>query len=199
MIELSKGQEIAVATADGAPLRRLRVGVGWDRATGAGALSAGGSRHVDLDATAFQFAAGQLFDVAFYNNLATRDGSVVHQGDNVTGDGGGDDEQVDVDLDRVYDKVDTIVLLVSSYQGHSLEWIANAYCRLVDTSNGSAEGDGTELARLTLTLGVPETGLAMAKLIRDPDDREVWRLVAIGEGVAATKPTDAVAVLERFL
>jgi stress response protein SCP2 len=197
VIELSKGQDIAVATAEGTPLRRLRVGVGWDQAPGAGALSAGGSREVDLDATAFQFAGGRLFDVAFYNNLATRDGSVVHQGDNVTGRGSGDDEQIDVDLTRVHGPVDTILFLVSSYQGHSLEWIAHAYCRLLDV--GSGEGDGTELARFTLTLGVPQTGLVMAKLVRDPQDPAAWRLHTLGEGVAATKPTDAVAVLERFL
>ncbi|MBZ5740487.1 TerD family protein [Nocardioides mangrovi] len=196
MIELSKGQEVAVATADGTPVRRLRVGVGWDQAPGAGALSAGGSRNIDLDATAFQFSGGRLFDVAFYNNLATRDGSVVHRGDNLTGSGSGDDEQIDVDLGRVHPPVDTIVFLVSSYQGHSLEWIANAYCRLVDDSG---EGEGTEIARFTLTLGVPQTGLVMAKLVRDPDDAGAWRVFAIGEGVDATKPTDSVAVLERFL
>lgn len=190
MTQLAPGENIAVADADGAPLHRLRVGVGWDRAPGAGTFSAGGAREVDLDATAFQFAGGRLFDLAFYNNLATRDGSVVHQGDSVTGERTGDDEQIDIDLDRVHGPVDTILILVSSYQGHSLEWVANAYCRLVDLA------DGTEIARFTLTLGVPQTGLVMAKLVRDAGR---WRLVALGEGVAATKPTDSVAVLTRFL
>ena len=58
--------------------------------------------------------------------------------------------------------VDTIVLLVSSYQGHTLEWVANAYCRVVDEHD-------VELARVSLTLGVPETGIAMATLRRDGD------------------------------
>ena len=102
-----------------------------------------------------QFADGALFDLAFFNHLSTRDGSVVHLGDNTTGKGEGDDEVLTVDLSKVYGKVDSIVFLVSSYQGHSLEFIRNAYCRLVDDA-------GTELARFTLTLGVRETGLVMA-------------------------------------
>ena len=78
-----------------------------------------------------QLADGALFDLAFYNNLATRDGSVVHQGDNRSGSGAGDDESILVDLAKVYGKVDRIFFLVSSYAGHSLEWTDNAYCRVV--------------------------------------------------------------------
>ena len=99
-----------------------------------------------------QFAGGQFFDLAFFNNLATRDGSVVHLGDNTTGKGEGDDETLSVDLTKVYAKVDTILFLVTSYQGHSLEYIRNAYCRLLDDA-------GVEFARFTITLGVRETGL----------------------------------------
>ena len=143
MIELTQGQELALASDDGHPLTRLRIGLGWDKERTAGFIGSG-APDVDLDATAVQFAGDQLFDLAFYNNLQTRDGSVVHLGDNLTGRGEGDDERLTVDLGRVYAKVDTIVLLVSSYQGHSLEWVANAYCRLVDD-------DDVELARFTLT------------------------------------------------
>ena len=89
---------------------------------------------MDLDATALQFTGSQLFDLAFYNNLKTRDGSVEHLGDNKTGSGEGDDEQILVDLSKVHGPVDTILFLVSSYQGHSLEWVANAYCRRSTTS-----------------------------------------------------------------
>jgi len=144
---------------------------------------------VDLDATAVQFAGDQLFDLAFYNHLETRDGSVVHLGDNLTGQGEGDDEQLTLDLSRVYAKVDTIVLLVSSYQGHSLEWVANAYCRLVGE-------DDVELARYTLTAGPAQTGVVMATLVRTGDG---WTLRAVGEGIAARVPTDAVDALRAFL
>lgn len=188
MIELTKGQEMALVTEAGQPLTRLRMGVGWAHAPTAGYIGTG-APEIDLDASAVQFAGDQLFDLAFYNHLATRDGSVVHVGDNKTGRGEGDDETITVDLGRVHGPVDTIVFLVSSYHGHSLEWISRAYCRLVGE-------DDVELARFTLTLGVPETGLVMAKLTRDGAH---WRLRAIGEGIPVTVPTESVAALRPYL
>ena len=148
-----------------------------------------GAPPIDLDASAVQFAGGQFFDIAFFNNLATRDGSVVHLGDNTTGKGRGDDEVITVDLGRVYPKVDSILFLVTSYQGHSLEYVRNAYCRLVDDSD-------TELARFTITLGVRETGLVMAKLFRDGSS---WKLGAIGTGIALKTPTDSIEALVPFV
>jgi tellurium resistance protein TerZ len=189
VIELNKGQELALETSGGQPLTRIRMGLGWDKEPGAGFLGTGGRADVDLDATAIQFAGTQLFDIAFYNHLETRDGSVVHLGDNLTGRGEGDDESLTVDLGKVYPKVDSILFLVSSYQGHALDWIDNAYCRLADDQ-------GVELARLTLTEGVPRTGLVMAKLFRDGAQ---WRLRAIGQGVAVTVPTDSIETLARFV
>lgn len=188
MTVLSQGQEWTVADGEGRALTRVRMGIGWDKDPTAGAI-ASGRADIDLDATAMQFSDGQLFDIAFYNNLATRDGSVVHQGDNQTGSGAGDDEVVRVDLGRVYDKVDTIVFLVSSYQGHDLTWVDNAYCRLLDE-------EGVELARYTLTGGSSQTGMVMAKLVRAGDG---WTLVAIGEGVAVTVPTEGVEKVRRFV
>lgn len=189
MIELTKGQELALTTTGGQPLTRLRMGIGWDKNPTAGFI-ASGAPDIDLDASAVQFAGGQLFDLAFYNNLATRDGSVTHLGDNLTGRGEGDDEALTVDLGRVYERVDRIVFLVSSYQGHTLEWVANAYCRLVDDT------DDTEVARFDLTGGVPQTGLVMATLVRDG---EGWSLRAVGEGVAVKVPTESVAALRPYL
>jgi len=192
VIELHPGDELDLVTADGTPLNRLQLGVGWDKERTAGFIGTG-APDIDLDASAVQFADGRLFDLAFYNHLATRDGSVVHLGDNKTGSGAGDDEAITVDLAKVYDRVDQIVFVVSSYQGHTLEWINNAYCRLVAGGEGE---EPVELARLTLTGGVPETGVVMAKLVRGGDR---WRLRAIGAGVRLTKPSDAGAALARFL
>ncbi len=189
MTQLTQGEEIALATDDGRPLARLELRLGWDKEATAGAIGTG-APDVDLDASAVQFAGDQLFDLAFYNNLQTRDGSVVHLGDNLTGRGSGDDEVIAVDLSRVHGPVDTIVFLVSSYQGHTLEWISNAYCRVVDDHD-------VELARFTLTLGVPRTGLVMAKLVRDGAGG--WVFHAVGEGIDAKVPTDAVPALRRFL
>lgn len=188
MIELSQDQELALAGQDGQPLTRLQVGVGWDHAPNAG-FAGSGAAPIDLDASAVQFAGSTLFDLAFFNNLATHDGSVVHLGDNTTGKGQGDDETISVDLTKVYAKVDTILFLVSSYQGHSLEYIRNAYCRVSDDR-------GTELARLTITLGVRETGLVMAKLVRDG---EGWTLRAIGAGIALKTPTESIESLLPYI
>ena len=189
MIELAKGQELTLTTEDGSSLTTVQMAVGWDHSPTAGFIGSG-APPIDLDASAVQFAGDQFFDLAFFNHLATRDGSVVHLGDNTTGKGEGDDEVITVDLGRVYPRVDTILFMVSSYQGHSLEFIRNAYCRLVDH-------DGTELARFTLTLGVRETGLVMAKLFRDgtgveaPHDRDRHRAEdadGLDRGARALRP-----------
>ena len=187
MIELTQGQELTLTAEDGAPLTTVQMAVGWDHSPTAGFI-ASGAPPIDLDASAVQFAGEQFFDLAFFNHLATRDGSVVHLGDNTTGKGEGDDEVITVDLGRVYPKVDSILFLVSSYQGHSLEYIRNAYCRLVDE-------DDNELARFTLTLGVKETGLVMARLSREGSG---WKLTAIGTGIALKTPTDSIDALLPF-
>ena len=188
MIDLTEGQELALTTGDQKPLGQLQMRVGWDHAPTAG-FAGSGAPPIDLDASAVQFAGGQLFDLAFFNHLATRDGSVVHLGDNTTGKGEGDDEVITVDLSRVYAKVDSILFLITSYQGHSLEYIRNAYCRLVDDS-------GDELARITITLGVQNTGLVMAKLSREGTG---WKLTAIGTGIALKTPTDSIDALLPFI
>ncbi len=189
MIELSQGQELLLAREDGTPYGQLRMGLGWAKIKTAGFIGTG-APEVDLDASASEFGeGGTFFDMAFYNNLATRDGSVVHQGDNKTGAAEGDDEVITVDLAKVHPRIDTIVFLVSSYQGHTLEWISRAYCRLV-------ADDDVEIARFTLTHGVPQTGLVMAKLVRDGDQ---WKLRTIGEGIAAKVPSESVEAIKVFV
>ena len=189
MIELSPGQEMPLVDETGEQLTTLRMGVGWDHDPTAGFIGTG-APEIDLDATAVQFGGTQAFDFAFYNNLRTRDGSVEHQGDNKSGRGEGDDEQITVDLTKVHRQIDSMVFLVSSYQGHSLEWVHNAYCRLVD------DRDGVELARFTLSLGVPETGLAMATISRDGNG---WKLRAIGRGIKVKVPTESVKALLPYI
>ncbi len=192
MIELQRGDEMALTRDDGTSLGKLTMGVGWDKKPGAGALSGSNTPDVDLDASAIQYAGDQLFDLAFFNHLETRDGAVVHLGDNISGRGDGDDEQITIDLAEVYPRVDTMLFLVSSYQGHSLEWVRNAYCRLADEQ-------GEEIARFTLTEGVPRTGFMLATMFRDPDNPDGWRLRAIGQGIAVTVPTESLDVLQRFV
>ena len=192
MIELTKGQDLPLEETEGRPLTRLRMGLGWAKHPTAGAIGTG-APEIDLDATAVQFAGGQLFDLAFYNNLRTRDGSVEHLGDNLTGRGEGDDEVLAVDLERVYSRVDRIVFLVSSYHGHSLEWVSRAYCRIVDAADPDQE---VELARFRLSLEVRDTGVVMAAIVRTDAG---WTLRTIGEGVPITVPTEGLDALKRFL
>ena len=187
MIDLTEGQEMALATADGEPLHQIRMGLGWDKEPTAGFIGTG-APEVDLDASAAEYGDGQWVDMAFYNNLKTRDGSVEHLGDNKTGHGEGDDEVITVDLDRVHPRIDTVMFLVSSYHGHTLEWIDRAYCRLVAGTE--------EIARFTLTHGVRQTGLVMVKLFRDGQQ---WRLRAIGEGIDAKIPAESIEAMKRFL
>jgi stress response protein SCP2 len=187
-MELAQGQEVPLVTEDGQSLTTVQMAVGWDHSPTAGFIGSGAAP-IDLDASAVQFAGGQFFDLAFFNNLATRDGSVVHLGDNTTGKGEGDDEVITVDLTRVYPKVDSMLFIVSSYQGHSLEYIRNAYCRIIDA-------DGAEFARFTLTLGVRETGVIMAKLFRDGPG---WKLRPLGTGIALKTPTDSIEALLPFV
>lgn len=189
--DLDPGQEVPLTDAAGQAVTRLRVGLGWDAVPNAG-IGRSGALDVDLDASAVQLAGQDLFDLAFYNNLATRDGSVVHQGDNRTGSGEGDDETITVDLAAVHPRVDTIVLLVSSYHGHALTWVDRASCRVVD------ETGGAELARVTLTAGVEETALGMALLRRDPTSGR-WLMRAVGRGVAITRPSESWQRLRALL
>src|SRR3954452_7445352 len=174
MTQLAAGETYDISAT------RVRMGIGWDEDPGAG-YARTGRREGDLDATALQFAGSHLFDLAFYNNLSTRDGSVTHQGDNQSGTGKGDDETILVDLAQVHGPADTLVFLVSSYMGHSLEWVANAYCRLVDDETDE------ELARFTLTFSIDETGAVLGPLRRTPSG---WALHAVGEGVAISVPTE---------
>ncbi|MTD13696.1 stress protein [Nakamurella sp. YIM 132087] len=187
-VSLQKGQRVSLRKEDGA-LTMIRMGLGWDPVQKRGLF---GSREVeiDLDASVLLFADQQPADVVFYNNLQSRDGSVQHQGDNRTGAGDGDDEVVLIDLNRIPVHITSLILIVTSYEGQTFEQVQNAFCRLVDHTNGG------ELARYTLAGGMPFTGMVMTKVFRAPDG---WKLQAIGEGIQARTPVEAVPQLTRFL
>ncbi|WP_447646829.1 TerD family protein [Nocardioides zeae] len=187
-MSLQKGQRVRLTKDGGQKLTQVRMGLGWDPIRKGGLF---GSREVeiDLDASVVLFASGQPVDLAFYNNLSTRDGSVRHLGDNRTGEGDGDDETIVVDLTRVPVHVDTLVFIVTSYAGQTFQQVQNAFCRLIDHADG-------ELARYTLTGGLPVTGMVMAKVYREGGD---WKLQAIGDGINAKVPGEAVPQLAKFL
>lgn len=192
-VDLSKGQKVTLTKDGGERLTLIRMGLGWDPVRKAGLF---GSREVqiDLDASAVMFAGGQPADVAFYNHLRSKDGSIQHSGDNRTGQGEGDDEVIMVDLPRVPAHVDTIIFIVTSYEGHTFEQVQNAFTRLVDHTTNA------ELARFTLSGGKgpqhQHTGMVMAKVYRQGQD---WKLQAVGEPMQARTPNEAMTQLTRFL
>lgn len=188
-VSLAKGQRVSLRKEDGGGLTLVRMGLGWDPVKKRGLF---GSREIeiDLDASAVMFADNQGVDIVFYNNLSSKDGSVQHAGDNRTGAGDGDDETIMIDLTRIPAHVTTVMLIVTSYEGQTFEQVENAFCRLVDHTNGQ------ELARYTMAGGMPFTGLVAAKLFREGGG---WKLLAIGEGIQGRTPLDALPALARFL
>ena len=188
-VSLQKGQGVSLQKRDGSQLTVVRMGLGWDPIKKRGLF---GSREleVDLDASAVMFADQQPVDVAFFNHLASNDGSVRHTGDNRTGHGDGDDESIMIDLPRVPAHINTIFLTVTSYEGHTFEQIENAFCRLVDETNGQ------ELARYTLSGGYPAQAMVMAKLVRHGGG---WGMQAIGEAAAGRTALDLVPTLQRLV
>ncbi|WP_280445655.1 TerD family protein, partial [Nocardia brasiliensis] len=188
-VSLTKGQRVTLRKEGGTALTFVKMGLGWDPVKSRGMF---GNRtvDVDLDASVVLFADTNPVDVAYYGQLTSKDGSIRHQGDNLTGEGEGDDEVILVDLTRIPAHVSTLVFIVTSYKGHTFEQIQNAFCRLVDGSNNA------ELARYTMAGGMPFTAMAMAKVFRVGND---WKMQALGEGFAAKHPGEAMPHLGRFL
>ncbi|MGX6509806.1 TerD family protein [Rhodococcus sp. SJ-2] len=188
-VSLVKGQKVTLRKDGGVALTFLRMGLGWDPVKKSG-LFGSRSANIDLDASAVMFADHNIVDVAYYGQLTAKDGSIQHQGDNLTGEGAGDDEVVLVDLTRVPPHINTVMFIVTSYKGHTFEQVQNAFCRLVDGTTND------ELARYTLQGGMPFTGMVMAKVYRHGSE---WKLQAIGEGIQAKHPGEAAPQLGRFL
>jgi tellurium resistance protein TerZ len=177
-VSLSKGQRVSLVTSGGGTLQRVRMGLGWDAMRKKGLF---GSRKqtIDLDASALLFdGTGNLIDQVWWKQLQSRDGSVQHTGDNLTGDGDGDDESIKVDLSQVPPNVASLVFTVNSFTGQDFSQIENAFCRLVD------EADEAEIARYELTGSGAHTAQIMAKVSRDGTG---WSMTAIG--VPASGPT----------
>lgn len=173
-INLTKGQKISLEKESGTSLNKVIMGLGWDAAKKKGILGFfSGDASIDLDASAVLFdTAKQPLDVVWFGKLKSRDGSVVHTGDNLTGEGEGDDEQIYVDLSHLPSEVAAIVFTVNSFRGQTFDEVENAFCRLVNGDNDA------EIARFTLSGGGTHTAMIMAKVYRHNGD---WKMHAIGE------------------
>jgi tellurium resistance protein TerZ len=174
-VSLTKGQKISLTKGDGGGLTKVTLGLGWDQKKAKGffgALKGGGA--IDLDSSCVLLDEnGQMVDTVWYQQLRSKDGSILHTGDNVTGKGDGDDEQIVVDLSAVPAAVKYLFFTINSFTGESFEKIENAFCRLVDNSTNS------ELARYNLSGGGTNTAQIMAKVYRHEGE---WKMHAIGEG-----------------
>lgn len=194
-INLSKGQKLSLTKPDGGQLTRIHLGLGWDAVPSGkkGLFGKAKERDIDLDASVIAFdASGQVVDYAYYGQLNSRDGSIHHQGDNLTGDGDGDDEVIIIDLDRVPANVKSLVAVITSYSRQSFNEIANAFARVVDLSGGAK----AELARFNLSEQGPHTGLIMAKITREANG---FQFTALGNPANGRAYNDVIPDAQRLL
>lgn len=189
-ISLSKGQGISLTKANGSPLTRIRLGLGWDAiSSGKKGLFGfgGGGGEIDLDASAILFdTAGNAVDVVYYGQLGSKDGSIRHSGDNLTGHGDGDDEQIVVDLSRVAPNVKDIVFTINSYSGQKFNQVENVFARVVDLSDGRE----SETVRYNLAESKANTGVVIAKVTRSGNGWEFNALGEFSDGKTAHKMVD---------
>ena len=125
-VSLVKGQRISLAKADGASLSKVVMGLGWDAKKKGGGFFGFGSRDqdIDVDASCILFDENKkAVDAVWFRQLRSKDGSIIHTGDNRTGAGEGDDEQIIVDLTRIPPHVKSLVFVVNSFTGQNFSQI----------------------------------------------------------------------------
>lgn len=173
-ISLVKGQKISLEKGDGSSLTKIFLGAGWDVAKGGGLFGMfGGGGSIDLDASAILFDDQKnVIDNVWFAQLRSIDGSIQHSGDNLTGEGDGDDEKIYVDLTRVPAQVKSIVFTISSFRGQTFAKVENAFCRLVDANTN------VEIAKYNLTGKGDFTALIVANVYRH---NGAWKMSALGE------------------
>ncbi len=198
-INLQKGQKIDLTKNDGG-LRQIMVGLGWDEAEQHRGFFAPKPQPIDCDASAILCGAnGKVVssDVhqccVYFGNLKHSSGAIVHQGDNLTGEGDGDDEQIMVNLPMVPAQVDKIVFVVNIYDARKRNQhfglIRNAFIRLVDMDHN------TEICRFNLSENYNGmTGLVVGEIYRKNGE---WKFNAIGQPVQEASRLDSLIQLYR--
>lgn len=169
MINLEKGQTFEL-TKEVPALKKVLVGLGWD-------VNDNGGAAFDLDAAAILFKADNTVkDVLFYNNKETN--GLVHTGDNLTGEGDGDDEQILVDLDSVPADVERILVTVNIFQAtarnQNFGMVNNAFIRVVNNESNE------EICKYELGANYStEKTVKIAEISRKDGE---WTVTALGEG-----------------
>jgi tellurium resistance protein TerZ len=187
-VSLSKGQRISLEK-NGGGLSKVRMGLGWDPAVAPkksgffGSMFGGSAaQDIDLDASCLLLDAQKnLLDVVWFQQLQSRDGSIKHSGDNLTGEGSGDDETIFVDLSRLPGNVAHLAFTVCSFRGQTFNEVEGAFCRLVNDTNN------TEMAKFNLSEKGAHTGVVMAIVSRDGAG---WQMKAVGTPTAGAVAND---------
>lgn len=199
-ISLQKGQKVSLSK-DNAGLAKVIVGLGWDEvksSSGGGLFSSlfkAQPKPIDCDASAIMLKNGKFVDqkdLVYYGNLRHKSGTVNHQGDNLTGEGEGDDEQIIIDLSKVPQEYDKIVIVVNIYQAvqrnQHFGLIENAFIRLVDSRNNK------EMCKYNLTDDYSGmTAMIFGEVYRHNGE---WKFSAIGQG---TKDPGLVELCRRYM
>ncbi|MGH3309683.1 MAG: TerD family protein [Streptomyces sp.] len=171
-VSLQKNQTVSLVKGGRPMLSSVRMGLGWEPAYRAGRRA----QAIDLDASVIAYDANRKkLDACYFGKLMILNGMVQHSGDNLTGEGGGDDEAITVHLGDLPPQVTGLVFTVNSYSGQKFTDVAKAYCRLLDA------GSGQELVRFDLSSAEPRTGVLMCKLVRQFSGE--WDMTALGEYV----------------
>ncbi len=192
-VNLSKGQKISLEKEAGGTLEKIIMGLGWDAAKAGGMLGGllGGGGSVDLDASCVVFdEQGNNTDAVWFRQLKSNDGSITHTGDNRTGEGEGDDEQILVNLAQVPAGVKSLVFVVNNFTGQDFSKVKNAYCRLVNASGNK------EVARFDLSCQGDHNAQIMAKVYRHNGE---WKMHAIGENAKGRTFTDLMPMIKPHL
>ncbi|MFF8262909.1 TerD family protein [Streptomyces virginiae] len=167
-VSLQKNQTVSLVKGGRPLLSQVKMGLGWEPAFA--------GRDIDLDASVIAYGPQRNhIDSCYFGKLSILNGAVKHSGDNLTGEGAGDDEVIVVDLGRLPADATGLVFTVNSFSGQKFTEVAKAYCRLIDAASGE------ELVRFDLTGAEPQTGVMMAKLIRQFSGE--WEMTAMGEFV----------------
>ncbi|MET9808488.1 TerD family protein [Streptomyces halstedii] len=167
-VSLQKNQTVSLVKGGRPLLSQVKMGLGWEPAFR--------GKDIDLDASVIAYGPdrGHL-DSCYFGKLSILNGAIKHSGDNLTGEGAGDDEVIVVDLGRIPPEATGLVFTVNSFTGQKFTEVAKAYCRLLDATTGE------ELVRFDLTGAEPQTGVMMAKLIKQFSGE--WEMTAMGEFV----------------
>ncbi|MEU7101628.1 TerD family protein [Streptomyces longwoodensis] len=169
-VSLQKNQTVSLMKGGRPLLTQVRMGLGWEPAYR--------GKDIDLDASVIAYGPQRNhIDSCYFGKLTIVNGAIRHSGDNLTGEGGGDDEAITVDLGRLPQDVTGLVFTVNSFSGQKFTEVAKAYCRLLDATTGE------ELVRFDLTSAEAQTGVLMAKLIRQFSGE--WEMTALGDFVKA--------------